>query len=51
MATILITGGAGNIGSALAARLAEQPEHHIVIIDNLSTGSLQKVPNRLRRDL
>ncbi len=48
MATILITGGAGNIGSALAARLAEQPEHHIVIIDNLSTGSLQKVPKSER---
>ena len=41
---ILITGGAGNVASALAKRLAENKDNLIVIIDNLSTGSLSKVP-------
>lgn len=44
MTTILITGGAGNVASALAKKLSEDPENHIVIVDNLSTGSLSKVP-------
>ncbi|NRS89399.1 UDP-glucose 4-epimerase [Flavobacterium sp. 7E] len=44
MATILITGGAGNVASALAKKLAENKGNFIVIIDNLSTGSLSKVP-------
>ncbi|WP_456376366.1 NAD-dependent epimerase/dehydratase family protein, partial [Lutibacter sp.] len=44
MKTILITGGAGNIASALATKLANNKENTIVIIDNLSTGSLLKVP-------
>lgn len=41
---ILITGGAGFIPSALAEKLAENPENYIVIVDNLLTGSLEKVP-------
>ncbi|MCX7728399.1 MAG: NAD-dependent epimerase/dehydratase family protein [Bacteroidia bacterium] len=41
---ILITGGAGNIGSSLARKLSENPSYHIVIADNLSTGSMSKVP-------
>jgi len=44
MATILITGGAGNVASALATKLAENENNKIVIVDNLSTGSLTKVP-------
>ena len=43
--TILITGGAGNVGSALAAKLAENKDNNIVIVDNLSTGNVAKVPN------
>jgi len=43
---ILITGGAGNIGGALAGRLAEDPENHVVIVDDLSTGSMAKLPDR-----
>ena len=46
MAKILITGGAGQLGSALAARLADNPGHHIIAVDNLSTGELGKVPER-----
>lgn len=41
---ILITGGAGNVASALAKKLAENDGNLIVIVDNLSTGSLSKVP-------
>lgn len=44
MNKILITGGAGFIPSALAEKLAENPENYIVIVDNLLTGSLDKVP-------
>ncbi|WP_339921204.1 NAD-dependent epimerase/dehydratase family protein [uncultured Flavobacterium sp.] len=44
--TILITGGAGNVGSAIASKLAANPNNLIVIVDNLSTGSLNKIPKR-----
>ena len=46
MAKILITGGAGQLGSALALKLADNPNHSIICVDNLSTGDLSKVPNR-----
>lgn len=46
MTTILITGGAGNVGSALATKLAENKDNYIVIVDNLSTGSIAKIPNK-----
>lgn len=46
MATILITGGAGNIGSALATRLASNSDNTVVIIDSLLTGSLSKVTKK-----
>ncbi|OQY39673.1 MAG: nucleoside-diphosphate sugar epimerase [Candidatus Cloacimonetes bacterium 4572_65] len=39
---ILITGGAGFIGSHLAEKLIKQG-HKIVVIDNLSTGSLANI--------
>ena len=45
MQNILITGGAGNVASALARKLAEDANNFIVIVDNLSTGSLNKIPN------
>jgi UDP-glucuronate decarboxylase len=46
MKTILITGGAGNIGSAMANKLAEDASCQIVIVDNLSTGNINKIPKR-----
>lgn len=46
MSTILITGGAGNVGSALAIELAGNSNHLIVIVDNLSTGHIHKVPKK-----
>lgn len=44
MKKILITGGAGNIGSSLAARLAANQDYQIVIVDNLLTGNISKLP-------
>jgi UDP-glucuronate decarboxylase len=44
MKKILITGGAGNIGSSLAASLAANTENQIVIVDNLLTGDINKLP-------
>ncbi|UCH11022.1 MAG: SDR family NAD(P)-dependent oxidoreductase [Fidelibacterota bacterium] len=40
---ILVTGGAGFIGSHVADRLLELG-HHVVILDNLSTGSHDNIP-------
>jgi UDP-glucuronate decarboxylase len=42
--TYLITGGAGNIGSALASRLSQDKHNNIIIVDNLSTGGIEKLP-------
>lgn len=44
MQNILITGGAGNVASALAFKLAQDAHNFIVIVDNLSTGSIHKIP-------
>lgn len=41
---ILITGGAGNIGSSMASALQKNPINEIVIVDNLLTGSISKIP-------
>ncbi|MBL0341543.1 MAG: NAD-dependent epimerase/dehydratase family protein [Bacteroidetes bacterium] len=41
---ILVTGGAGFIGSAVAEKLAKNPDNFVVIVDNLQTGSLEKLP-------
>jgi UDP-glucose 4-epimerase len=44
MVKILITGGAGNIGSSLAEKLARNNNYYVVIADNLLTGSFDKLP-------
>ena len=46
MTKILITGGAGNVGGALARKLVENPNYFIIIVDNLSTGSKSKLPSK-----
>ena len=46
MSKILITGGAGNIGSALAQDLICDASNDVVIVDNLSTGDINKVPKQ-----
>lgn len=44
MRKILITGGAGNIAGSLARRLVKNTDDLIVVMDNLSTGSVHKLP-------
>ncbi|HNW97465.1 MAG TPA: NAD-dependent epimerase/dehydratase family protein [Bacteroidales bacterium] len=44
MRKILITGGAGFIGSALTEKLLEDSENFIVVVDNLTTGEMIKLP-------
>lgn len=41
---ILVTGGAGFIPSCLVEKLAENEQNFVVIVDNLLTGSLDKIP-------
>jgi UDP-glucuronate decarboxylase len=43
MAKIFITGGAGNIGSSLANRLAASPDNQVVVADSLLTGDVRKL--------
>lgn len=45
MKKILITGGAGFIASCLAERLIKSQDHYVVIVDNLLTGSVSKLPD------
>ncbi len=45
MRKILITGGAGFIGSSLAEKLIDDNENYVVVVDDLSTGNPQKLPN------
>ena len=44
MAKILITGGAGFIGSSLAETLINTTDHKIVIVDNMLTGDIKRLP-------
>jgi UDP-glucuronate decarboxylase len=40
---ILVTGGAGNIGSALVKKLIGDSNNFVVVVDNLSTGNIEKL--------
>ncbi len=42
MATVIVTGGAGFIGSHLCGRLLEE-NHEVVCVDNLSTGRRENI--------
>lgn len=43
---ILITGGAGFVASAMAEKLAQDVSNTIVIVDNLLTGDIARVPKK-----
>jgi len=43
---ILITGGAGNVGGALAKKLVQNPSNFVIVVDNLVTGDLRKLPSK-----
>lgn len=45
MRKILVTGGAGNIGGALVEKLVLDKSNFVVVVDNLSTGYLYKLPS------
>ncbi|HLG02194.1 MAG TPA: NAD-dependent epimerase/dehydratase family protein, partial [Bacteroidia bacterium] len=51
MQKILITGGAGFIGSAIAEKLASDPDNYVVILDNLLTGSEAKIPQSPHKNI
>lgn len=44
MKTVLVTGAAGNIGSALVRRLLSDDRYRVVAVDDLSTGAREKLP-------
>jgi nucleoside-diphosphate-sugar epimerase len=44
MINILITGGAGNVGGALAQALVKNSNYFVVVADNFLTGSSEKLP-------
>jgi UDP-glucose 4-epimerase len=46
---IIITGGAGFIGAALANELSNNPSNEIVCIDNLSTGNWKRLNGNVTR--
>lgn len=48
---ILVTGGAGFIGSSLAKRLSDDPDNFVVLVDNLLTGSKKKIPASAYRNI
>ena len=41
---ILVTGGAGFIGSCMVDKLIEDPDNFVVVVDNLSTGNIKRLP-------
>lgn len=45
MNKILVTGGAGNVGGALVEKLVQDKHNFVVIVDDLSTGFLSKLPS------
>lgn len=48
MNTILVTGGAGNVGGSLAKKLVTNPDNFVVVMDDLSTGHISKLPDASR---
>jgi len=44
MTNILVTGGAGQLGSSIASKLALKENVTVIIIDDLSTGEKSKIP-------
>jgi UDP-glucose 4-epimerase len=48
---ILVTGGAGFIGSATAIKLCENPANFVVVIDNLLTGHQENLPISTAKNL
>ena len=45
---ILITGGAGFIGSNLSERLVKNENNHVIVLDNLFTGRMENIDKLLK---
>ncbi|MEM1878731.1 MAG: GDP-mannose 4,6-dehydratase, partial [Desulfurococcaceae archaeon] len=45
---VIVTGGAGFIGSHLVDKLVEL-NYHVVVIDNLSSGSIENIRHHLNK--
>jgi UDP-glucose 4-epimerase len=41
---VLVTGGAGFVGSCMIDKLIEDPDNFVVIMDDLSTGNISRLP-------
>lgn len=50
MRKILVTGGAGFIGSSLAEKLISDPDNFVVIVDNFLTGKKKRLPKSKDQD-
>jgi len=48
MTKILVTGGAGFVGSCMVDKLIENPDNFVVIVDDLSTGNIARLPEGLK---
>jgi len=51
MIKILVTGGAGFIGSAIVERLITDKNNYVVIVDNLLSGNKNKIPEAPNNNL
>ena len=50
MKRILVTGGAGFIGSNLCERLLADPGNYVTALDNLYTGRMENLEKRLKSE-
>lgn len=48
---ILVTGGAGFVGSGLVEGLINNPDNYVVVVDNLLTGNKNKLPGSTNNNL
>ncbi|MBP7389998.1 MAG: NAD-dependent epimerase/dehydratase family protein [Chitinophagales bacterium] len=47
---ILVTGGAGFVGSTMVDKLIENPDNFVLVVDNLSTGTTKRLPDPKKKN-